>query len=132
MKKFQRMTNEREVIIDEIRRSKNHPTLDFLFERVKKQLPRIGLSTVYRNLETMSDAGIIQKIEIGGRKKRYEWNTEPHGHIICTLCQRIEDVELDQAQKQSLVSVHDRGYKIGGYRIEFFGLCPKCQKKKLK
>lgn len=121
------MTHQRDVIIDELRKAKDHPTADDLFKRVKKRLPHLGLSTVYRNLKTLSKSGMIQQLEISGHQKCYDWNTEPHDHIICTICQRIEDVEFDKVKKQSLISGHDKGYEIADCRIEMSGVCPECQ-----
>ena len=59
-----RMTNQREIILQELQKSKKHMTADELYSRVRKVMPRISLATVYRNLETLSDAGIIAKLEM--------------------------------------------------------------------
>ena len=123
-----RMTHQRELILDELAKSKNHPTADALYERIKKRLPRISLATVYRNLEILSAAGMIRKLEISGRQKRFDWDLDQHDHIFCVQCQRVDNIELAQDQRLALPQEHDRGYKISGCRIEFFGICPKCQK----
>jgi len=67
MKNKLRMTHQREIILQELRKCTSHPSADALYERVKKILPRISLATVYRNLEILSDSGEIGKIEICGR-----------------------------------------------------------------
>jgi Fe2+ or Zn2+ uptake regulation protein len=71
-----RMTHQREIILDELNRSKTHPTADELFDRIKHKLPRISLATVYRNLEILSAAGLIKKLEMSGRQKRFDWDRE--------------------------------------------------------
>jgi Fe2+ or Zn2+ uptake regulation protein/predicted transcriptional regulator len=124
-----RMTHQREVILDELGKSKSHPTADSLYDRVKKRLPRISLATVYRNLEILSEAGMIKKLEISGRQKRFDWDLEQHDHIFCVQCRRVDNIELVRDQKLSLPPEYDRGYRIAGCRVEFFGICPKCQKK---
>jgi Fe2+ or Zn2+ uptake regulation protein/predicted transcriptional regulator len=124
-----RMTHQREVILDELGKCKNHPTADGLYERVKKRLPRISLATVYRNLEILSEAGMIKKLEISGRQKRFDWDLEQHDHIFCVQCRRVDNIELERDQKLSLPPGHDQGYQIAGCRVEFFGVCPQCQKK---
>jgi len=129
MKTTLRMTHQREVILDELGRCKNHPTADTLYERVKKRLPRISLATVYRNLEILSEAGMIKKLEISGRQKRFDWDLEQHDHIFCVQCRRVDNIEIDRDQKLSLPPGEDLGYRIAGCRVEFFGVCPKCQKK---
>ena len=129
MKNTLRMTHQREVILDELGKCKSHPTADSLYERVKKRLPRISLATVYRNLEILSEAGLIKKLEISGRQKRFDWDLEQHDHIFCVQCHRVDNIEIERKQKLSLPPEHDRGYQIAGCRIEFFGVCPRCQKK---
>jgi Fe2+ or Zn2+ uptake regulation protein len=126
---FFRMTSQREVILEEIAKCKGHPTADLLYERVRRKLPRISLATVYRNLEILSKAGKIRKLEISGRQKRFDRELEEHNHICCMQCHRIDNIHI--APEQMLVSgpEQETGYKISGWRIEFLGICPECQKK---
>ncbi len=123
-----RMTNQREMILRELKKSKGHLTADELYERVKKYMPRISLATVYRNLEILSDVKMIRKLEISGRQKRFDSELEDHDHIYCVECQRIDN--LDIGQKHVELPVGDtHGYTITGRRLEVTGLCPKCQEK---
>ncbi len=124
-----RMTHQREIILQELGKSKNHPTADGLYDRVKKKLPRISLATVYRNLEILSEAGMIRKLEISGRQKRFDWDLDPHDHIYCVQCHAVDNVDFVQSQHITLPSDNDKGYTVAGCRIEFFGICPKCQKR---
>ncbi len=127
-----RMTNQREIILNELRKSRQHLTADELYGRVKKFMPRISLATVYRNLETLSEAGIIAKIEISGRQKRFDYDIEAHDHIFCVQCHRVDNISLERG----LISVSSLSlppkYQITGYRVEFSGICPPCQKKNRK
>lgn len=133
MNRTLRMTHQREIILAELQRSKTHPTADELYERIKKKLPRVSLATVYRNLEILSEAGLIKKLEISGRQKRFDWDPGEHDHVYCIRCQRVDNIETD-VPAPSVASTQEQGYRITGCRIEFFGLCPKClqqQKNKL-
>ncbi len=91
-----RMTNQREMILRELKKSKGHLTADELYERVKKYMPRISLATVYRNLEILSDVKMIRKLEISGRQKRFDSELEDHDHIYCVECQRIDNLDIGQ------------------------------------
>lgn len=132
MKDILRMTHQRELIIEELGNCHNHPTADALYERIKKKLPRISLATVYRNLEILSEAGMIRKLEISGRQKRFDKEIEQHDHIFCVQCRRVDDIKFDQSRLISLKEEDRQGYDISGCRVEFFGICPKCQKKNKK
>lgn len=129
MKPTLRMTHQREIILDELNRSKTHPTADELYSCIKKKLPRISLATVYRNLEILSGAGLIQKLEVSGRQKRFDWNPEQHNHIYCTQCQGVDNIATPEVQAPYIGPMQEKGYCITGCRIEFFGLCPTCQNK---
>ena len=123
------MTSQREVILNELRMMKTHPTADELFEKVRTKLPRVSLATVYRNLEILSAAGLLKKIETSGRQMRFDGNTDNHSHIHCLKCGKIEDVELKQGCEGVACIVDTLGYTIKCYRVEFEGLCPACSKK---
>ncbi|WP_310599723.1 transcriptional repressor [Desulfobulbus sp.] len=125
MDKLLRMTHQRELILDELRRGKTHPTADELYERIKKKLPRVSLATVYRNLEILSAAGLIKKLEISGRQKRFDWDPENHDHVYCIQCQRVDNITL-AAPVPQVEATHTQGYRITGRRVEFSGLCPNC------
>ncbi len=127
-----RMTNQREMILRDLKKSKGHLTADELYERVRKSMPRISLATVYRNLEILSEAGIIRKLEISGRQKRFDSIIEDHDHIYCVQCQQIENLDLDKSDMNVPTQERINGYDITGFRLEVSGLCPKCQKKTAK
>lgn len=127
MKKNLRMTHQRDIILQELRRSTDHPSADELYERVKKKLPRISLATVYRNLEILSESATIGKIEISGRQKRFDWEVEQHDHIYCAACHRVDNIRLAGHEGEELKPENNRGYRVTGCRIEFTGLCPQCQ-----
>lgn len=121
-----RITHQRDVILDELRRVKTHPTADELYEQVRRRLPRVSLATVYRNLEWLSEQGLAQKIEVGGRQKRFDGDISEHYHVRCQQCGRVADVEMDV-----LDDVQERiaaccGFTVTGHRLEFSGLCPAC------
>ena len=127
-----RMTNQREIILKELRKSRQHLTADELYERVKKSMPRISLATVYRNLETLSAAGIITKLEISGRQKRFDWDVRQHDHIYCGQCNRVDNIDFDRELIGHSAIGSPIGYQVTGYRVEFVGICSSCKKKNEK
>ena len=123
-----RMTRQRQVILEELRKVKTHPSADALYERVKRRLPRISLGTVYRNLEILSRLGEIQHVEIGGAMKRFDGNTQNHYHIRCLRCDRVDDVRIGPLKEVEAALAGATDYQITGHRLEFIGLCRKCLK----
>jgi len=121
-----RMTRQRQVILEELRKVNTHPSADKIYEMVRKRLPRISLGTVYRNLEILSASGEIQKIELGCTSKRFDGIADNHYHIRCLHCDRVVDApaDFDVAVNHDLKSATD--FKIIGHRLEFIGICPDC------
>ena len=120
-----RMTRQRKVILEELRKVKTHPSADEVYEMVRKRLPRISLGTVYRNLEILSESGDIQKLEPGCSLKRFDGDTSEHCHIRCVSCDRIADAPLPDV-KFDLEKVESTDFEITGHRLEFLGLCSEC------
>ncbi len=122
-----RITHQREIILDELRSVKTHPTADELFDMVRVRLPRVSLATVYRNLEWLCQQGIVQKIEVGGRQKRFDGTVELHYHIRCMSCGRVDDIEMPPLERLEHDLSKKSGYAVKGHRLEFWGTCPSCK-----
>ena len=122
-----KMTKQRRVIVEELRKLTTHPTAATLYEIVRNRLPRISLGTVYRNLELLADAGIIAKLETAGTRKRFDGTVENHYHVNCVRCGRGDDlpVPLFGDIEGALRGLSD--YKILAHRLEFHGICPSCR-----
>lgn len=122
-----RMTRQRQIILEELRKVTSHPGADEIYGMVRKRLPRISLGTIYRNLERLSRTGEIQKLESGGGQKRFDGNAQHHYHIRCLECSRIDDVELSRLDTIESKAACKTDFLIAGHRLEFVGLCPNCR-----
>jgi Fur family transcriptional regulator, ferric uptake regulator len=124
-----RITEQRKIIIEELQKLTSHPTANELYEIVRQRLPRISLGTVYRNLEILSESGMIQKLEMAGTQKRFDGTVENHYHVRCVICGRVDDVPMPpiRAIDEALAGVSE--YDILWHRLEFMGLCPACREK---
>lgn len=129
MRQFPRRTHQRETILQELARCKDHPTAEELYKRIKKKLPRISLATVYRNLETLANVGIIKKLEVSGRHNRFDWDTTDHDHVYCVKCHRIDNIDTVPRTLPLIEPTQLQGYHVTGCRIEFYGICPQCSQK---
>lgn len=122
-----RLTTQRQIILEELGKVTSHPTANEVYDMVRKRLPRIGLGTVYRNLELMADTGVILKLEVGGTQKRFDATVEPHYHIRCSSCGKVDDVHIEVQQEINQSAERASNYKILGHHIEFSGICHDCQ-----
>jgi Fur family transcriptional regulator, ferric uptake regulator len=122
-----RMTTQRQVILDELKKLKSHPTAGELCQIVRRRLPRISLGTVYRNLEILSRQGMIQKLDVGGTEMRFDGTTDNHYHLRCLNCGKVADVEMDVIPGLEHKVDGAAGYEVLAHRLEFMGLCPDCK-----
>ncbi|MBE0585895.1 MAG: transcriptional repressor [Desulfofustis sp.] len=121
-----RLTAQRQIILEELGKVTSHPTANEVYDMVRKRLPRIGLGTVYRNLELMAESGLILKLEVGGTQKRFDATTNLHYHVRCSECGRVDDIELPVQAKLDRLAAKACDYQILGHHIEFSGICPNC------
>jgi len=124
-----RLSRQRRIILDELRKVRCHPTARQLCEIVRRRLPGIGMSTVYRNLEALADAGTIRRIDTTGDEMRFDADTDPHYHIRCVRCGRVDDVPLLPIDGLEESLVPDTDYIVLGHTLEFTGVCPFCHER---
>jgi Fur family ferric uptake transcriptional regulator len=123
------MTSQRKVILEELRGVDTHPTADRIYEMVRRRLPRISLGTVYRNLETLAEQGLIRKYESAGSQRRYDGDPSNHYHVRCLRCGRLDDVPLSPVADVEHLLKDRTEYEIVGHRLEFEGICPDCRRR---
>ncbi|BBD09055.1 Fur family transcriptional regulator [Desulfovibrio ferrophilus] len=124
--KPQRMTKQRKIILEELRKLTSHPTADELYEIVRERLPRISLGTVYRNLDVLSENGEVLKLESAGSQKRFDGDVSSHCHVRCVNCGRVGDV-MDELPEPEVHSVSAPGFTITHGATEFYGVCDTCR-----
>lgn len=99
-----------------------------VMERLNKLNLKPNKTTIYRELEFLKSQVVLQEIEFGEGKKRYEISEDHHHHIICVNCRLIKDIPMEKdLNKQEKKVILEMGFKPIGHSLEFFGLCSKCQ-----
>ncbi len=121
-----RMTKQRRVILEELKKVTSHPTAEDLHHLVRKRLPRISIATVYRNLEILSVEGMVLKMDVAGVQRRFDGNPENHYHIRCNKCGRVDDVHMDTIPMIEETAGKFCSYKVVSHWMEFTGICPNC------
>ena len=97
-----------------------------LIENLQKSFS-VDKVTIFRILNTLTEHGILKRLELGEGKARYELNTEDHHHLICQSCGSIEDISdcnIDALEKEIKEKKH---FLVKLHTLEFFGLCKNCQ-----
>ena len=122
-----RKSKQREAIIKVVKGTTSHPTADWVYEQVRKELPNISLGTVYRNLNLLQREGEILELNFGNTLSRFDGNTRNHYHFRCEGCGRIFDVDEPVHKEMEKGVAQKTGFKVFNHRLEFRGLCKDCQ-----
>lgn len=123
-----RVTPQRRVILEELRKVDTHPTADELYEMVRKRLPKVSLGTIYRNLDLLSSEGIIQKVQVGNSQMRFDGNPNAHMHITCIHCGRVADI-FHGPDTSALCQEAQTEFTVLGCTVILRGICPECAAK---
>jgi len=131
-----RVTAQRALLLDLLRRSRGHVDADELYRIAKKKNPRISLSTVYRNLQLFKKMGLVDERHFDEEHHHYEVKSgEEHQHLLCASCGKVVEFEYPAGRKfrQDIARKYD--FDIARVEIHMTGLCSSCrenQRKKVK
>jgi Fur family ferric uptake transcriptional regulator len=108
----------------------DHLSAEDVYLLVKEKAPEIGLATVYRTLELMSDLHILQKINFGDGVARYEFRSEDaehhHHHLICVMCGAVDEIHEDLLGEVEQAVSDKFKFHILDHRLSFHGVCHRC------
>ncbi len=104
----------------------DHPTADAVYRGIRESCPNISLGTVYRNLSLLASLGEIQKIVCDGGADHFDAMIEPHYHVVCRRCGRVEDLPMIWEKDLDEQASHCYEGRIEGHSTCFYGLCGRC------
>jgi Fur family peroxide stress response transcriptional regulator len=105
-----------------------HPSAEVIYHSVRARYPTISFNTIYKNLETLEELGVVQKVNLLHSGARYDMPEQPHHHFVCRRCERIEDVFDPAFRELRKPAVHDASsFDIDEWTIQWTGLCAACR-----
>jgi Fur family peroxide stress response transcriptional regulator len=128
--KATRVTRQKEAILRAAFHSGDHPTADMIYAAVRRELPRISLGTVYRNLQRLVGEGRLSLAPVqdeGGRSARFDPEVRPHDHFVCESCQRIYDIAREGESALDLRSFREQGFRVTSHTLALYGVCARCE-----
>jgi len=120
------VTHQREVIFLAVMSSKGHPSPESIYDDVRRRIPSISLATVYKNIHTFLEAGLLREVSPHHGSLRLEANLAEHHHLVCTRCKAIVDLPETDVAPVELKRALPEGFRVLRYSVEFQGLCPAC------
>lgn len=110
-------------ILDLVNASTDHMTAEQIFFALKALYPAVVMATVYNNLNSLCQQGLIRKVSIEGQPDRYD-RTIRHDHLVCSRCGQLTDLFLPDMAADLARQV---GFPVRSYDLKIQYLCPKCR-----
>lgn len=127
-----RITHQRTEIFRELAARDDHPGAETVYQQVRRRVPAISRDTVYRTLALLEAQGLIRKAEILFNQGRYDANTEPHHHFVCTVCGRVQDFQSEALDDLPLPRSLKSLGRVRSANVQVRGVCSACAGRKGK
>jgi len=132
-----RMTTPRGAVLSVLQSTREHLSAEEIYLEVRKKYPVVGIASVYRTLELLSEMGFVFKFDFGDKRARYEIADNEqkghHHHLVCTSCGRIINCSDFIDKEKKLLTETEKGlsqkynFEIRSHLIQFYGLCESCR-----
>ena len=125
-----RRTSQRLIVAEALASAKRALSAQELYDRIRASHPTIGRATVYRALEEQVEDGMASRFEREGHVSAYiACDAEHHHHLVCTDCQRVEDVAEDVVAPMLAAVGRRHDFAVDHAALDFYGLCARCRRK---
>lgn len=121
------MSKHKDTILAVLKSTSVHPSADWIYERVRKEIPSISMGTIYRNLRLLEQDGIICMVAIVGSQARYDGNPCNHYHFICNKCNGIIDLDEPVNKTIQYRVAQKTGFIVKRHCLQLWGICRNCQ-----
>jgi Fur family peroxide stress response transcriptional regulator len=122
-----RLTPQRQVILQFLKETEEHPTAEQVYQKIGEQFPGISLATVYNTLNMLKELGVIRELSYGDMSSRYDGNDTEHAHLVCENCNHVIYIACPPQESMQTPDIDQHGFQIRSYRLEYYGTCESCQ-----
>ena len=124
----QKHFRKRDAILTCLRETDVHPTAEWIFAKLKPEIPDLSIGTVYRNLALFKELGLVVSVGTVSGVERFDADTAPHVHYICTGCGKVVDLhQLRIPEELNQAAAASSGGTVTTCQLTFTGLCKDCQ-----
>lgn len=122
------VTHQRLAIFEAVMANCNrHPSAEIIYHTVRERYPTISFNTIYKNLETFEELGIVVKVNPLYNEARYDADVRPHHHLICRQCKKIVDVHDKKLDRLPAPEEAGDGFEVENWTVQFTGVCAECR-----
>jgi len=118
-------THQRRVIYDTVMSMHGHPSPELIYDKVKRKIPSISLATVYKNVRTFLESGMLREVSMHHGSLRVEPNEQAHHHLVCVRCKQITDLDPEHLAPVR-IKQRPRGFTVTRIAVDVMGVCAAC------
>lgn len=122
-----RPTRQRLSVLEFLRDRPDAVTAQELHAELRRGGQSIGLTTVYRTLTALADAGLLDVFTREGEQAFRRCGVTHHHHLVCETCNRVEELSADEVEAWVHQAADRHGFKVTGHRADVFGICSDCR-----
>lgn len=123
-----RITKQRRAVLEVLQGTHIHPDARWIYQQVRRRIPRVSLGTIYRTLDVLKRAGLIRELNVDGSFARYEAKLDRHHHLICSRCGKMVDAYLSPSVDLKCRPLANEEFEVWDFHVEFYGLCSRCRR----
>ena len=121
-----RYSSQRDTVLKVVKAARDHPTADTIYSRVRAELPKISLGTVYRNLKQLAEEGLIKSVGVVDGQERFDARISPHSHFVCNQCGAVLDLPNCVSEETIVPFGQEYGFVVQSYEVHIYGTCREC------
>lgn len=123
-----KVTPQRRLILDILSHSESHVmTAEEIVNQARETQPNISASTVYRNLGTLTELGLLKRLDSVGEGWRYELNSDHHHHLVCLKCHNTVAIDFCPMNRDVKELAEKSGFEVADHSFEIKGYCTNCK-----
>ena len=123
-----RITGQRKHVLEVLSAAQGHLDANDIFERARRQDPRLSLATVYRTLHVLKQAGLVSELHLDDEHHHYELDPQDrHSHLVCVQCGRVIEVDSASFAEAAQAAGQTHGFAVASTHVELTGRCSDCQ-----
>jgi len=121
-----KVTHQRMEIFREVASTEEHPDAETIHRRVRRRFPTVSLDTVYRALSLLEKLRLLSRVHVVSERARFDANTQPHHHYVCSRCGTIRDFYSEEAYGIQIPAEVSSWGSVNSMRMELEGICSRC------
>ncbi|WP_291578933.1 Fur family transcriptional regulator [Clostridium sp. UBA6640] len=122
-----KLTPQRIAVYKYLCSTNEHPSAETIYKALQEEYPTMSLATVYKALKVLVSVNLIQEINVGEGNFRYDGTIEPHSHIQCVNCSKVDDIKGVSFSNLNEEVKEFTDYSVLTNQIYFYGLCSECK-----